>query len=125
MQASTLLVTVRGPFTTVDLELPGDVPVGELIPLLLEICGSRENNPKNVLHAPASLQVAGMRAPLSLNKTLIDADVCDGALLVLQTNHTPSSVIQAESFVPRQFVPRAVPPGADTGGIGVAWEGLG
>jgi hypothetical protein len=125
MQASTLLVTVRGPFKTIDLELPGDVPVGELIPLLLEICGSQENNPKNVLQAPASLQVVGMRAPLSSDRTLIDANVCDGALLVLQTNQTPSSATLAESFVPRQFEPRSVQPGADTGGIGVAWEGLG
>ena len=86
MPASTLLVTVCGPLKTIDLELPGDVPAGELIPLLLEICGSQEYDVEKVLQAPISLQVEGMRTPLSLERTLIDADVCDGAVLVLQTN---------------------------------------
>jgi hypothetical protein len=39
MLAATLLVTLRGPLKTIDLELPGDIAMGELIPLLLEICG--------------------------------------------------------------------------------------
>jgi len=86
MPASTLLVTVRGPLKTRDLELPGDVSVRELIPLLLEICGPQEYDLKKVLQAPISLQVEGMRAPLSSERTLVDADVCDGAVLVLQTN---------------------------------------
>jgi hypothetical protein len=91
MPASTLLVTVCGPFKTIDLDLPGDVPAGELIPLLLEICGFQEYDPKKVLQVPISLQVEGMPAPLSSERTLADADVCDGAVLVLQTNHTLSA----------------------------------
>jgi hypothetical protein len=89
MPASTLLVTVRGPLKTIDLELPGDVPAGELIPLLLEICGPQEYDFKKMLQAPISLslQVEGAHAPLLSNRTLIDADVCDGTVLVLQTNH--------------------------------------
>jgi hypothetical protein len=123
MLASTLLLTVRGPFKTIDLELPGDVPVGELLPLLLEICGPQENDPKKVLQAPVSLQVLGARAPLSSNSTLIDAGVCDGTVLVLQTNHSPST--PAESLAPRQSVPKLGQSGADTGGIGIRWEYLG
>ena len=88
MPASTLLVTVRGPFKTLDLELPGDVPVSELTPLLLEICGPQEYDIKKVLQAPISLQVEGMRTPLSPERTLIAADVYDGAVLVLQTKHS-------------------------------------
>ena len=86
MPASTLLVTIRGPFKTLDLELPGDVPAGELIPLLLEICGPQEYDVQKVLQAPNSLQVEGMHTPLPPERTLIDADVCDGTVLVLQTN---------------------------------------
>jgi hypothetical protein len=88
MPASTLLVTVRGPFKTIDLELPGDVPAGDLIPLLLEICGPQEYDGKKVLQAPVSLQVEGAHAPLLSDRTLIDADVCDGAVLVLQTKYS-------------------------------------
>jgi len=105
MPASTLLVTVRGSFKTInlelpgiDLELPGDVPVGELLPLLLEICSSQEYDVTKVLQAPISLQVEGMRTPLSLEKTLIDADVCDGAVLVLQENHALAA--PTERYVP-------------------------
>jgi WXG100 protein secretion system (Wss), protein YukD len=123
MQALTLLVTVRGPFKTIDLELPGDVPVGELLPLLLEICGPQENDSKKVLQAPVSLQVLGARAPLSSNSTLIDAGVYDGTVLVLQTNHPPSTL--AESSAPRQSVQKSRPSGANTSGIGVTWEHLG
>jgi hypothetical protein len=88
MPASTLLVTVRGPLKTIDLELPGDVPASELIPLLLEVCGSQEYDRKKVLQAPISLQVEGAHAPLLSESTLIDANVYDGAVLVLQTNYS-------------------------------------
>lgn len=123
MQASTLLVTLRGPLNTVDLELPGDVPVGELIPLLLEICGSQKNDSQELLQTPISLQVEGKSVPLPPERTLIDADVCDGVVLVLQMNHASSTL--EESFEPRLFVPRSVQPGPKTGGIGVTWKVLG
>lgn len=101
MPASTLLVTVQfgtESSKTLDLELPGDVPVGELIPLLLEICGPQEYYLKDVLLAPISLQVEGMSAPLSPATTLIAADVRDGAVLVLQTMH--SSLAPTERLIP-------------------------
>ena len=118
MLTSTLLVTVHGPFKTLDLELPSDVAVGELIPLLLEICGSGEDDPQKMRGAPISLQVAGGRAPLSLEKTLLGAGVSDGAVLVLSTSPL------AESPAPRRFVPRLVQPPAGSDGIGVTWESL-
>jgi hypothetical protein len=117
MLTPTLLVTIRGPLKTLDLELPGDVPVGELIPLFLEICGPGKNDPQAMLQAPASLQVAGSSTPLPSDKTLIDADVSDGAVLVLQANHL--SPVGSE-----QFVPKTVRPNTKTRGIGVTWERL-
>ena len=123
MSASTVLVTLRGPFQTVDLELPGDVSVGELIPLLLEICGAQKDDSQACLQVPVSLQVEGSRTSLPLERTLIDANIYDGALLVLQTEHAVSS--REESLVPQPFVPRSVQPSPETGGIGVKWRMLG
>ena len=64
MLAATVLVTIRGPFRTVDMELPGDVLIGELVPILLEICGIAKNDPQAWYQASASLWVAGASAPL-------------------------------------------------------------
>jgi hypothetical protein len=117
MLTPTLLVTIHGPLKTLDLELPGDVPVGELIPLFLDICGPGKTDPQETLQAPASLQVAGSSTPLPLDKSLIDADVSDGTVLMLQANHLPPIGSQ-------QFVPKTVRPNTKTRGIGVTWESL-
>jgi hypothetical protein len=85
MLASTLLVTLRGPLKTIDMELPGDIAIGELLPLLLEICGEEQNGPQALSQANARLQVAGTYTPLPLERTLIDAGVCNGTVLVLQS----------------------------------------
>jgi hypothetical protein len=122
MLASTLLVTLRGPFKTVDMELPGDVPVSELVPVLLEVCAFSKDDPQAWPQANARLQVAGLPVPLSLERTLLEAGVCDGTLLVLQTNDSPSPL--DEALAPQRFAPRWVQPGVETGGIGVTWETL-
>ena len=119
MLASTLLVTVHG-FKTVDMEVPSDVPVSELVPVLLEICAADKDDPQKWQQASARLRVAGMPVPLSLERTLIEADVRDGAILVLETNDAPS--LLDETLAPRQLAPRSRRPGVETGGIGVTWE---
>ncbi len=122
MPSPTILVTIRGPLETTDLELPGDVPVSELIPFVLEMCGSPKNSSQAPLRTAMSLRVEGTRAPLSLNRTLIDVDVYDGTVLLLQMEHTPSP--QVEHLPPQGFLPSSVHPSAHTGGIGVTWETL-
>jgi hypothetical protein len=123
MLIPTILVTIRGPLKTIDLELPGDVSVEELMPLLIEMCGSPEKDSQELLQAPISLQVAGTRAPLSSHRTLIDAGVYDGTVLVLQTNRFSPPL--AERLAPQRFVPKTVQPGTSTDGIGVTWKTLG
>ena len=123
MLASTLLVTLRGPFKTLDVELPGDIALGELLPLLLEICGCQENAPQASSQAPAHLYVAGRGyAPLPLERTLIESEISGGTVLVLQTSG--SFPVQAESHTPQSSVRRSVQPEIATGGIGVTWESL-
>jgi hypothetical protein len=122
MLASTLLVTLRGPFKTLDVELPGDIALGELLPLLLEICGFQNNDLQALSQAPAHLYVAGGYAPLPLGGTLIDSGISNGTVLVLQTSG--SSPVQAKSHTPQWSARRSVQPGVATGGIGVTWESL-
>jgi WXG100 protein secretion system (Wss), protein YukD len=122
MLAATVLVTVRGPSRTVDLELPGDVPVGELVPILLEICGAEEDASQEGRQAPPGLWVAGTPGPLSSDTTLVDAGVYNGAVLGLQTDGYQPPL--GDELAARQHVPRSVEPGVNTGGIGVTWEAL-
>ena len=35
---STLLITVIGPQKSIDLQVPGELPISDLLPLLLEVC---------------------------------------------------------------------------------------
>lgn len=116
--ASTVLATVQGPGKTLDLELPGDVPVSELLPLLLELCGSPGSPSQKERQSPIRLQVVGARVPLAPNRTLIEAEVSDGAVLVLQTSTPP------ENLAPRPSVSRSVRPATNAGGISVTWKSL-
>jgi hypothetical protein len=126
MLASTLLVTLRGPLKTIDMELPGDIAVGELLPLLLEICGSLQNDPQALPQAGARLQVAGAYTPLPLERTLIDAGVCNGTVLVLQwaRDTEQRNATEGRKTPPYGFAPTWARPGVDTSGIGVTWEPL-
>ena len=123
MIATTLLVTICGPHKTLDLELPGDVAVRELLPILLAMCGSGNDSAQALPLADARLQADERASALSLEKTLLDADICDGTVLMLQTNDAPPS-LQGENLAPQRFVPRSMQPGVDTGGVGVRWTPL-
>jgi len=120
MLASTVIVTLRGPHKTLDMELPGDILVGELLPFLLIICGYAKDDARAFHRLGARLQVAGLAGILSSDKTLIDANVCDGMVLVLQTADSPLD----ESLAPQPSVPTSLQPGIATGGIGVNWVAL-
>jgi hypothetical protein len=95
MDATWALVTVRVGYAQHDLQLPAEVPVAELIPLLLE-----------ALHlvtppvAPAEVARWGLGrpnalVPLRATDTLQSAGVLDGEELVLQATeawHSPPAV---------------------------------
>src|SRR5690242_2249545 len=80
----TLLITIIGSQRNIDLQMPGKIPICDLIPALLEICG-----PPEFPAAAADLSVWGLRPTnantfLPTNYCLSDAYVSDGAVLVLQ-----------------------------------------
>ena len=83
----TLLVTIDTPQQSIDLEVPGDVPIDALLPELVAACGL---SPVGVNNAATQwvLAPAGS-APFPPNRSLIDCGVVDGARLSLQDAAMP------------------------------------
>ncbi len=119
----TLLITIAGPQKQVDLQVPGEVPVEDLLPALLEICvpSSVQTTTKTV--TTAVWQLVYKHIPLSTNRSLVEAGVLDGAVLVLQDQAAQMTrPLQSVAAQPQHFIPRTVTPSRSTGGIGVTWS---
>lgn len=114
----TLLVTILGNQKTFDLELPGDIPISDLMPFLLDLCGSQEATIEQQETALWCLCVAEQMTALKTTHTLIDAGILDGAVLSLQ----PLRSLEETKKPKKSFVPRQITPGPGTGGIGVRWS---
>jgi MinD-like ATPase involved in chromosome partitioning or flagellar assembly len=76
---SPVLVTIQGPEQRVELQLPGDRPVGELLPGLVELCAAGQ-------HAPESAWELAPLGGLAFDpsRTLQEVGVIDGSLLALR-----------------------------------------
>ncbi|MEV0938544.1 type VII secretion integral membrane protein EccD [Streptomyces phaeochromogenes] len=75
-------LTVRAPSVSVDLAVPADVPVADLLPTLLRYVGE-EAEEAGLDHAGWVLQLLG-DAPLDEETTLARAGLVDGAVLYLR-----------------------------------------
>ncbi|MDQ0988462.1 type VII secretion integral membrane protein EccD [Streptomyces sp. V2I9] len=75
-------LTVRAPARSIDLAVPSDVPVADLLPTLLRYVGE-EAEESGLDHAGWVLQQAG-DAPLDEEGTLAQAGLADGAVLYLR-----------------------------------------
>ena len=122
----TLLITLVGPQKRLDLQVPGDMILSDLLPALLELCiPSTTDTAKETQRT--TWQLLYQQKPLSLECSLLDVEVVDGALLMLQNQEEqmtqPLAPIES---TPQHFTPKTVTPGYTTGGIGIAWssEGL-
>ncbi|MGP3755557.1 type VII secretion integral membrane protein EccD [Streptomyces sp. IBSNAI001] len=80
--AESCRLTVRAPSVTVDLAVPADVPVADLLPTLLRYVGE-EAEEAGLDHAGWVLQRLG-DAPLDEETTLAGAGLADGAVLHLR-----------------------------------------
>jgi hypothetical protein len=87
-QASSVLVTVQGPTRAIDLQLPTDTPVGELIPLLLPICVTQEENHPGD-HEPVWVLGIEGQPPFGMHETLMSHDITDGTTLWLTDFNAP------------------------------------
>ena len=114
----TLLITLIGPQKRVDLQVPGEVPLGDLLPALLAMCVPSLAQ----AHTP-NWQLIHEQRLLSIDRSLVEAGVMDGAVLVLQDVSTQMTrPMQPIAAKPRHFVPRTVTPSRSTGGIGATWS---
>ncbi|MER7699782.1 MULTISPECIES: type VII secretion integral membrane protein EccD [unclassified Streptomyces] len=75
-------LTVRAPAVSIDLAVPSDVPVADLLPTLLRYVGE-EAEESGLDHAGWVLQQLG-DAPLDEEGTLAQAGLTDGAVLLLR-----------------------------------------
>ncbi|WP_098893649.1 type VII secretion integral membrane protein EccD, partial [Streptomyces sp. or3] len=80
--AESCRLTVRAPSVTIDLAVPADVPVADLLPTLLRYVGE-EAEEAGLDHAGWVLQRLG-DAPLDEETTLARAGLADGAVLHLR-----------------------------------------
>ena len=110
----TVLLTIRGPDRSIDLKLPAEVPVSELMPKILELCGPGLDKDRRW-----RLFLASTGVSLNAGKSLNEAGVVDGSLLLLGESETAMRSQQQRS---RPFNPRAIQPGEHSGGIGVRWH---
>jgi MinD-like ATPase involved in chromosome partitioning or flagellar assembly len=82
---STLHVTIRAPDSKLDLTVPADLPIGKLMPSLLEMAGLDTGN-----GSPGDWAIAQPGAdPLPLERTLADCGVPDGAVLAFHLAARP------------------------------------
>lgn len=117
----TLLVTIVGFENSFDLQVPAEVPVGKLIPMLLEICDFKHTLISQRRRAQWTLSVAHSNTTLPAIASLLDAGVVDGSILLLRDTSSPVRLRQTPE--PQQtFRPVNIEPGEQTGNIGVRWN---
>ncbi|MEO7022234.1 MAG: EsaB/YukD family protein [Ktedonobacteraceae bacterium] len=114
----TILLTLVGPTRRIDLKLPAEVPVGELLPKMVELCVS----PRLPQFAQAQwcLVIPGKGMALPPTYSLLACGVVDGAILLLQDH--AAFVAKQQQAERSSFRPQVLQPGASTGGIGVKWN---
>lgn len=117
-----LLLTIDGPGRVLDLELPGDIPMNDLLPLLLDLCHPGRNPAAMERQGTSGwtfvLQRTGIN--LEITRTLHDHGVLDGDVVLLQAKDTAPAQISSKPDVTRQ-TRRNVVPNKQSGWIGVRW----
>jgi hypothetical protein len=114
----TLLVTVQGTQRELDIELPGDVLVSELLPLLLQMCGApTSTRERSTIRWNISVSDTGKT--LQARRTLLENNVLNGDLLLLQKAQPAAIASQPPEQEKRQDASASKRQSAS---IGVSWE---
>jgi len=108
-----------GPARRIDLKLPAEIPVRDLFPKLLELCGPQLAQSQEVL-SQWLLVLPSREIALPPNRSLRECGIVDGDMLALRNN--VSFVAKQQQASTQVFRPQAIQPSADTGGIGVRWN---
>jgi hypothetical protein len=108
---NTLLVTIRGSQRSVDVAMPGDARVGELLPLLREMCDIVGHDADGAWRASARrLHAVRLGRPLKTELTFFEGDVRSGDVLTfqetdwLQDSNDDIHYTLSQDFVPGEFV---------------------
>src|ERR1700726_3715278 len=80
----TLLVTIVGPQRTIDLEMPGEVSISELLPIVITLCGPSGSFPLQNDLSSWGLGVVDAFAPLPLFSSLSAEKIVNGTILQLK-----------------------------------------
>jgi hypothetical protein len=118
-----LLITVRSAQLTVDLELPGDEPVQNLLPLLIDICGiysGIRTQAKQVTTLWSSRPECKGR-PLPAASTLCANGILDGDIVFLQAGTQPPVPLLTSATPASSQTTGTLRPSEYTGWIGVTW----
>lgn len=117
----TLFVTVQGMQRRLDIELPADTPVSDLIPLLLEMCNHSPEFPTGAQQSktPWTLYVANLGQSLRGTQTLATGGVLDGDVLLLEIQDMSN---RGSAKKKEHDAVRSIEANEQTGGIGVTWE---
>jgi hypothetical protein len=110
----TVLVTVDTPHASLDLELPAEIPLREVLPALLEVCGLPQAT-ESVTPEAWALGLAES-GPLPPSQTLLESAIVDGARLLLQ-----DGLSWRRPRLPGALADVA-PPDMVAGGIAVRWR---
>ncbi len=115
----TLLVTIKGPHQTRDVELPGNIPLYELLPALLDMSGITGDPSEGEAQSPkkVALYLERLNDSLTSAFTLLESGVLTGDILFLQIEGEEPELASAKVDVPEVIEPDAL-----TGGIGVTWQ---
>jgi hypothetical protein len=117
---ASVLVTVVGPQGPADFELPVDVPIQHIIPLLLAVCAPRAAG--TPWADPAYWGLGPLaHGPFAPARTLVECDVVDGATLIFQDRASWMRADQAATAPARLDAPD--PAGeVRVGAIGIRWN---
>jgi hypothetical protein len=118
----TVLLTLIGPTRRIDLRLPAEVPIGDLLPILLDLCGPDASPHAPMDRSPAwYLMLPTSHAVLPSTHSLHACSVVDGAILLLLQDPAAFVAQQRQANGP-SFHPQVLLPSTETGGIGVRWN---
>ncbi|HLI70303.1 MAG TPA: EsaB/YukD family protein [Ktedonobacteraceae bacterium] len=119
-----LLITIQSLQRTVDVQLPDDVRIGDLLPYLAEACGFFEQ-PRHSSRAEKavwSLSAVGASQPFAAERTLADCGVMDGDTLQFQERISQVKPVAPVHEPAPDFAD--ILPSEETGWLGVTWREL-
>ncbi|MEJ7818525.1 MAG: EsaB/YukD family protein, partial [Thermoleophilaceae bacterium] len=113
---STVHVTITAPDSKLDLTVPADLPIRQLMPSLLELAGLSAGSGS----APGWTIALPGADPLPVERTLADCGVADGAVLALHLAAQPGPGGADEGVPPAATDPPEPSTGATATGATIA-----